>query len=423
MPNPDLTKPDEDKNLSNDINNNNDEETTPLELSDEDFFKLKVPAVEDTNKTDLDGDDDDKKVKSDSDDKIKDNDDDDISGNSDSNSDDGKKKEDDDDDDSSKKSDDDDNDGDKKVIKDPDDDDKKVTPKNKDDDDDKKNKSKSDDDGFDYKAEYKKLTAPFKANGTEMNIKSTDDAIRLMQMGANYHKKMSGLKPVLKTVKLLEKNGLMDEGKLNFLIDLSNQDPAAITKLLKDSKLDPMDLNIKDDSTYTPTHRSVSDAEVELDQVLDDIQLSEAYPKTLDIVTKQWDEASRNVVAQQPNIISVINGHVGAGIYDKVMGAVNYERSLGNLNGVSDFEAYKQMGDALHAAGKLGNTPSKKSDENPDVIPKKEEKDKQRKKRKKAVQPNLSVPSTTPATFNPLELSDEDFEKFDIKKFMKKKSS
>lgn len=74
-----------------------------------------------------------------------------------------------------------------------------------------------------YEQEYKRILAPFKANGKEVEVKSVDDAITLMQMGANYQKKMAALKPNLKILKILENNGLLDEGKLSFLIDLDKR--------------------------------------------------------------------------------------------------------------------------------------------------------------------------------------------------------
>lgn len=274
----------------------------------------------------------------------------------------------------------------------------------------------------DYEAEYKKLTAPFKANGREMSINNVDDAIALMQMGANYHKKMAGLKPSLKTLKLLEKNDLLDPGKLNYLIDLHNKNPEAITKLLKDSGIDPLDVDVKTDSTYKPTNRSVSDTEVELDEVLDSIKDTPTYSKTLNVMTKEWDDASKNAAANQPNIISIINGHIADGTYDTVMNAVNYERSLGKLQGVSDLEAYKQVGDILHAAGKLG-TPAPKpasADVTPAAKPGPSKEELKRKERKRAASPTKTTATTSAKPFNPLTLSDEEFEKFDPKKFIKR---
>ena len=94
-----------------------------------------------------------------------------------------------------------------------------------------------------YQAEYERLLTPFKANGRQMQVHSVDDAMQLMQMGANYNKKMAGLKPNLKLMKMLEKNDLLNEEKLSFLIDLQTKDPAAIARFIKDSEVDPLDID------------------------------------------------------------------------------------------------------------------------------------------------------------------------------------
>ena len=271
---------------------------------------------------------------------------------------------------------------------------------------------------IDYKAEYDKVMAPFKANGTQMQMKSAEDAVTLMQMGANYHKKMAGLKPSLKLLKVLEKNDLLDVDQLSYLIDLKNKNPEAITKLVKDSGLDPLDINVKDDSAYTPTTQVVNDTEIELDTVLDNIKQSPTYAQTLNVITKDWDDASRTVIASKPQIISIINDHVADGTFEKVMGVVTYERSLGKLQGVSDFDAYRKVGDALHAAGKLGAPPKAVVIEPTQTIVKEPTPEEiKRKERKKAASPTKTVGTPVKESYNPLTMSDEDFEKFDPKKF------
>ena len=106
---------------------------------------------------------------------------------------------------------------------------------------------------IDYKAEYERLTQPFKANGKEIKVNSVEDAVELMQMGANYSKKMAALKPHLKLIKMLDKHGLMDESKLSYLIDLNGKNPEAIAKLVKDSGLDPMEMDENKADDYKPT--------------------------------------------------------------------------------------------------------------------------------------------------------------------------
>lgn len=268
-----------------------------------------------------------------------------------------------------------------------------------------------------YEAEYKRLLAPFKANGREVQVNSVDDAITLMQMGANYNKKMAALKPNLKLMKLLENNGLLSEDKLSFLIELDKKSPEAINKLVKDSGLNPMDIDPDKASEYKPKLHTVDDREMALDGVLDEIQDTASYPRTLAIVSKEWDQASKQTIADHPQLLKLINEHVERGIYDLISKEVDSQRMLGRLNGMSDFEAYRQVGDAIQARGgfnHLGSSQGKTKTENQEVEPKpKKAVDDKLKDKRRAAGSTRTAPSTsaTQATFNPLALSDEDFAK------------
>lgn len=204
---------------------------------------------------------------------------------------------------------------------------------------------------IDYKAEYEKLTGSFKANGKDMQVGNVDEALTMMKMGANYVKKMTALKPSLKVLKMLETNGLLDEDRLNFLIDIHKNDPAAINKLIADSKIDPLDLSSDKADSYKPGNHSVSDSEMALDEVLQELQGSEHLPRTLELVSRVWDKASKDHIIDQPQIMKVIEGHMSSGIYDIISTRVERERILGRLNNVSDLEAYRQVGDAINAEG------------------------------------------------------------------------
>ena len=92
--------------------------------------------------------------------------------------------------------------------------------------------------GVNYEAEYRKVVGtPFKANGKEITVDSAEDAIKLMQMGANYHKQMQQLKPAKRVIAMLEQAGLMDEQKLNHVIDIMNGNSQAIHKLIQERNL------------------------------------------------------------------------------------------------------------------------------------------------------------------------------------------
>ena len=281
---------------------------------------------------------------------------------------------------------------------------------------------------LDYKAEYEKLLKPFKANGRDIQVGSVDDAIALMQMGANYNKKMAALKPNMKLMKMLENHDLLSEDKLNYLIDLSRKDAGAINKLIKESGIDPLTLDTEKADGYTPKSYKVDEREIELDMVLEQIQHSQAYPKTLEVVSKQWDPASRQTVANSPQLLKIINDHVDRGIYDVISAEVERERIFGRLNGMSDIEAYRQVGDSIQARGGFDHLVQKRTDHGqqaaarPVVVqpkPKMAENDKLREMRKAAStsQPAASSGKSV-SDFNPLALSDEEFSKLVQPKFL-----
>jgi hypothetical protein len=277
----------------------------------------------------------------------------------------------------------------------------------------------------DYEAEYKRLLAPFKANGREIKIDNVDDAISLMQMGANYNKKMAALKPNLKLMKLLENNGLLSEEKISFLIDLGKKDPAAINKLVKDSGIDPMDLDAEKASAYRQTAYTVDDREIELDTVLDEIQGTPSYNRTLEIVSNKWDGASKHVIAQTPQLLRVINDHIQSGVYDLISKEIENERMFGRLRGVSDIEAYRQVGDSLQAKGafnhlgKGSSQTERQPDTKPIVVPPKPRVDDEALKDKKRAASSTKPAASAPKQdFDPLSLSDEEFSKIVNKQFL-----
>lgn len=272
-----------------------------------------------------------------------------------------------------------------------------------------------------YKEFVEQITAPFKANGKDFQVDNAADAIQLMQMGVNYNKKMAALKPSLRSLRLLEDNGLLSEEKLNYLIDLDKKDPKAIAKLLQDSKLDPMDIDVEQGSEYQAPTRQVDEGAMALDEVLGNLKDSETYVQLLDTVSNKWDSNSKEIIGNHPELLNVINDHMGNGIYEIIQNKMDRERTLGRLQGLSDLEAYRQVGDAIQAEGGFDHLFQNQSAADQDqgqqntgqkkVIPKADsQKDTARKAKKKAAgSTKTSVNSGKSADFNPLKMSDEEF--------------
>lgn len=273
----------------------------------------------------------------------------------------------------------------------------------------------------DYKSQVDALLAPFKANGREMKVESVDEARQLMSMGANYNKKMQGMKPHLSTLRMLE-NAKIGQNELNFLIDLHRRDPVAINKLVQESGIDPMDLSADKAAGYVPNNHRPADSEVELNLVLEELKDSPTFERTVSLVTDKFDPKSKQAVAQAPAVLKVLNNHVESGIYDLVQTEVDRQRMFGQLSGLSDLEAYRQVGDAMNAEGKFAHLvagqPQQGQQTPPAAIvpppnPKKAEDESKRNDAKRAVAPTRSTAASGAgkADFNPLSMSDEEFAK------------
>lgn len=272
-------------------------------------------------------------------------------------------------------------------------------------------------DVVDYKSAYEQIFKPFKANGKQITVANAEDAVSLMQMGANYNLKMSALKPNLKMLKMLENNGLLNEERLSFLIDLDKKDPAAISRLISDSKLDPLDLDAEKASKYKTNTYAVDDREMELDMVLEALQSTPTYTRTLDVVSNKWDAQSKQAIANAPQLLSVINDHMQSGIYDTVIEEVERERMLGRLSNLSDLDAYRKVGDAMNARGAFATaakkSPAQQIQPKPSAALTKPVVDEAalRDKRRAAGSTKPAGSASGAAAFNPLAMSDEQFSK------------
>jgi hypothetical protein len=248
---------------------------------------------------------------------------------------------------------------------------------------------------------------PFKANGKEMQVKNAAEAVQLMQLGANYTKKMQSLQPNLKLLKTLEKNELLDPSKLNYLIDLSNKDPKAIQHLLKDSGFDPLEYE-ESEADYVPQDHQVSEQSIQVSQVLESIESTPTYSRCLDVVGNQWDGKSKDELTAKPQLIAELNEQMQLGIYDKIMQEVDRAKVFGGLSGMSDFEAYKAVGAQLMQQGAL--TPTKPEPVAKTTVSAKP-KDTNRSNQRKAASTPRAAKKTSSSDFNPLSMSDAEFMK------------
>ena len=204
---------------------------------------------------------------------------------------------------------------------------------------------------------HKALTAPFKADGRDFQVRSVEDAVRLMQQGVNYSRRMEELKPAKRLARVLADHQLNDPAKLNFLIDLSKGSKEAVVQLLKQHNIDPMDL---DSTTETPYQAPSYGGNPSQDDFRDELDQTIANPEGQALVThihETWDEQSKRMLRQNPGTLGKLTDMKRDGVYDKIVGELNYQRAMGYLTNVPFLNAFDQVGKAMEAAGVLYDQP------------------------------------------------------------------
>ena len=205
--------------------------------------------------------------------------------------------------------------------------------------------------------EFQRILEPFKANGKEMSVKDVDEAMQLMKMGANYVKKMTVMKPHLNAVKLLQRNDLLDQDKLNTLIDISKGNTDAIASFLQTLNVDPADLIGKEQeaSSYKPNEYKIDEAEEAVVDVLETIKSDSPseYNNLVSNVINQWDTGSNRLFGERPEILEVLVENMqnkndqGQSVFELVNTELQRQKTLGKTKGQNDLEAYFAIGQAM----------------------------------------------------------------------------
>lgn len=207
-----------------------------------------------------------------------------------------------------------------------------------------------------YEEKYKEALAPLKANGKTVEINSLDELRQLASMGANFTRKMQDIAPHRKILAMLENNGLLDEAKLSFFIDLDKKDPEALKKLIKDSGVDPLDIDVSTEPAYQAGNHAVSDTEIAFRTVLEDLQSTPTGKETISIINTQWDQASKEELWKSPEVMATIQQQRENGIYDVISTEINRQAVLGKIPAGTPFiQAYLAVGNDLNTRGAFAN--------------------------------------------------------------------
>lgn len=178
----------------------------------------------------------------------------------------------------------------------------------------------------------KQITSPFTANGRQIQVHKPEDVIRLMQMGANYNKKMEVIKPNLGMIKSLQAAGINTPEKLQLLLDINNGNKTAIAKLLQDKQIDGYDLPDLEETPYVPQSKIHTPEQAEFEDVLADVrQLPEGQSLLQSLGSKTWDDKSLEFIQTTPQALYALYQDKANGLYDRVIGTIEADMMAGRI--------------------------------------------------------------------------------------------
>lgn len=203
-----------------------------------------------------------------------------------------------------------------------------------------------------YEEFYKRVMAPFKANGKSIQLNSAEEAIALMQKGVDYTRKMQDIARYRKPMLMLERANLLNEDQISFFIDLVNGDQEAIRKLLKDKNIDAFSLPSEDEPiNYVAGAHKISDDQINFKEQLDNIA---TQPKGVEFLKEvnEYDQQSKDHIYKEPRILQALYQQKQGGLYDKIVEEIERQRILGQIpNNVPFLIAYNTIGNKLFGQG------------------------------------------------------------------------
>lgn len=186
-------------------------------------------------------------------------------------------------------------------------------------------------------------TYKFRANGKDYEF-SSDEIVgqfpKIFGQAMDYTKKMQTIKPWRKTIDAIEGAKLTHED-VSLMIDVLKGDKGAITEVLKRTGTDTLELDTEGESTYTAKDYGRDDSALAIKDIVDDISRDEEYATTHSILSKEWDDASWNTMAQNPEMIRLLHTDVKSGMY-KTLQPLAEKLKVYDGGKQSDLDYYKK---------------------------------------------------------------------------------
>lgn len=275
---------------------------------------------------------------------------------------------------------------------------------------------------IDYKTEYEKITAPFKASGKTIQVRDSNEVISLMQKGVDYTKKQQALKPRLKELQILENQNMLGDN-LGYAIDLFNGNTKALAKLIKERNIDISELspNMYGDEEnnspdYTPTNYSISDAEMRLKDVELTLKDSPNFQRLFTTLT-ELDDDSKAKFRNNPDLLLRLNEHMDSGLYDQIQNELEHRRIVGDasVDGKNFYDAYTAVGNEILAYNARVAQQQQQQQQQQYAEQYQQQQLQQKRNSAKSTNSRSVGRTSNPMMYDPLTCSDEEFAQINLK--------
>lgn len=189
----------------------------------------------------------------------------------------------------------------------------------------------------------------FKANGQEFEF-TQEEILEQFEVvfgqAMDYTNKTKKMAPFRKMISAIESENINAE-QLNLAIDALKGNKQAIQQILQLNEIDSFDLSENEgNDPYTPTEYGKDEVQLNIDEVTSVISQDPEYQITVDVVDRQWDDKSRDVLANNPGMIQGLHNDIKTGVYDKVA-PVAMKMKVLDGNTKSDLEYYILAGEQV----------------------------------------------------------------------------
>ena len=184
----------------------------------------------------------------------------------------------------------------------------------------------------------------FRANGQDFEFSQeeiNEQFETVFAKAMDYTKKMQKIAPFRKMISALESEGISHD-QLNVAIDAMKGDKGAIKKLLEQNKIDAYDLTSEeaDNATpYVPGNYGKNETTLAIEEITGKIGGDEEFKITTNVIDEQWDGASRQHIADNPQMIEGLHNDIKSGLYDQVA-PIAMKMKVLDGNSKSDIEYY-----------------------------------------------------------------------------------